>query len=753
MLKKIMFLLILTASLFAQQRAILKPNGETQILKQNELNRAKFKLNKNQSFKKVIPYDNTLEGVAGSLDTLGYDGSGGSNFGMYGQDVMMQWFQAPSDMVIKEVGFFTGSGGDGYFGPGNASVRMHLLNWSFEDIASAGEENWGYYEAKGNDEWDAAPFPEDPDRTGDWIDVEGSGRQPLFVPDFWGPVDPGAQITGIEGNTWYFIDLFEVLGFEPELKQGDIFGISLMDEDSFDNNVADSNYFPLSSTTATIPAFKYYADGRDSSGAGVGWWSREWVWPFAAVIEFAEGCRPFLSIVDPVVLAILNTPQTIYAEYYEFLLPPGVVTDSLYLTYKAESDSFWTSVLMDKTGQSLFKQELPVFNKNVLYYSETKYKNPPCENVKTPIYKIEIFHPESKFLFLFDDYSVSTIEDIPKMYDYFWGYNAPADSIDLPDFFDTRAFGAPTIDLLNNYNTVYWYTGFYPNTKPNGAVWKEWLDGGTTENPRNLFLTGFDYGCALNGCEDTTFAQATFEYDYLGIETLGPQDVVNGTTDPYSIEPMEDDMMSGYLSKIMFDSGFGLIYDQHQIDSYMNSPAGNWVDNIVPAPHATVYMTDPNNNDAPVGLRTEGDGWKASYFQFDTYCLAFTNGKGDTINVTENFINILNPHLEWFNSIIDVLDENILTPLQFNLSHNYPNPFNPTTKIYYTVGTTRESFANVKLIIYDVLGREVRMLVDKKQPAGKYMVTFDASGLASGVYYYKLQAGDFFQTRKMLLLQ
>ena len=52
-----------------------------------------------------------------------------------------------------------------------------------------------------------------------------------------------------------------------------------------------------------------------------------------------------------------------------------------------------------------------------------------------------------------------------------------------------------------------------------------------------------------------------------------------------------------------------------------------------------------------------------------------------------------------------------------------------------------------------VLGREVRILVNKKQPAGKYQVTFDATGMASGIYYYKIDAGDFVQTRKMLLLR
>jgi Secretion system C-terminal sorting domain len=89
-------------------------------------------------------------------------------------------------------------------------------------------------------------------------------------------------------------------------------------------------------------------------------------------------------------------------------------------------------------------------------------------------------------------------------------------------------------------------------------------------------------------------------------------------------------------------------------------------------------------------------------------------------------------------------------PFKFSLSQNYPNPFNPSTIINYELRIMNE----VKLVVYDVLGREVKTLVDKTQQAGKYKVTFNATGFASGVYYYKLKAGKSFEkTRKMLLLR
>ncbi|HEY6952533.1 MAG TPA: T9SS type A sorting domain-containing protein, partial [Bacteroidota bacterium] len=88
-------------------------------------------------------------------------------------------------------------------------------------------------------------------------------------------------------------------------------------------------------------------------------------------------------------------------------------------------------------------------------------------------------------------------------------------------------------------------------------------------------------------------------------------------------------------------------------------------------------------------------------------------------------------------------------PKAYRLYSNYPNPFNPSTMISYDI----PSAGNVKLVVYDMLGRKVETLVNQKQSAGKYGVRFDASRLASGVYFYQLQAGSFVATRKLILLK
>ena len=93
--------------------------------------------------------------------------------------------------------------------------------------------------------------------------------------------------------------------------------------------------------------------------------------------------------------------------------------------------------------------------------------------------------------------------------------------------------------------------------------------------------------------------------------------------------------------------------------------------------------------------------------------------------------------------------ENSPVPSSFALSQNYPNPFNPTTTIKYSLA--KES--KVSLRIYNILGQEVVTLVNQRQVAGNYIATFDASKFASGVYFYRLNAGSFSQVRKMLLLK
>ncbi len=98
---------------------------------------------------------------------------------------------------------------------------------------------------------------------------------------------------------------------------------------------------------------------------------------------------------------------------------------------------------------------------------------------------------------------------------------------------------------------------------------------------------------------------------------------------------------------------------------------------------------------------------------------------------------------------VGINDEDNNTIQIFKLSQNYPNPFNPNTIINYSL----EKSSQVSLKVYDALGNEVAALVDEFKPAGYYEVNFNASRLSSGIYFYKLTAGNFSEVKKMTLLR
>ena len=98
--------------------------------------------------------------------------------------------------------------------------------------------------------------------------------------------------------------------------------------------------------------------------------------------------------------------------------------------------------------------------------------------------------------------------------------------------------------------------------------------------------------------------------------------------------------------------------------------------------------------------------------------------------------------------LVGVEDEKTL-PTEFALEQNYPNPFNPTTTFRYSIPTQ----SKVVVKVYDILGKEIATLMDEEKSVGTYEITWNATNLPSGVYFYQLKAGNFIETKKMILLK
>ncbi len=99
--------------------------------------------------------------------------------------------------------------------------------------------------------------------------------------------------------------------------------------------------------------------------------------------------------------------------------------------------------------------------------------------------------------------------------------------------------------------------------------------------------------------------------------------------------------------------------------------------------------------------------------------------------------------------LVGIDDEKVSIPTEYNLLQNYPNPFNPTTAIRYSI----PEHSNVTIKVFDVLGRKVSTIVNKSLLQGNYEVEWDASELTSGIYFYRMQAGEFVESKKMILLR
>ena len=111
-----------------------------------------------------------------------------------------------------------------------------------------------------------------------------------------------------------------------------------------------------------------------------------------------------------------------------------------------------------------------------------------------------------------------------------------------------------------------------------------------------------------------------------------------------------------------------------------------------------------------------------------------------------NYDGVYFDNFEWVTNVNEV-SGNI--PEVYGLEQNYPNPFNPNTSIQFRI--PENSFVSLK--IYDMLGKEVGTLLNEEKDVGMYKVNFDASNLSSGIYFYSLKAGNFVQTKKMILMK
>ena len=179
--------------------------------------------------------------------------------------------------------------------------------------------------------------------------------------------------------------------------------------------------------------------------------------------------------------------------------------------------------------------------------------------------------------------------------------------------------------------------------------------------------------------------------------------------------------------------------------------------------YLNVYAGATQNNDiftqsySSTGLSL----WNASYngpFNGSDVCTALTTDRFDNVITAGTSVDVGGRKdlvlIKYSQECVGVNQVSAETPIVFSLHQNYPNPFNPSTKIKFEIPLNVETTRRVvSLRIYDILGKEVSVLLNESLKPGVYETDFNGAGLPSGVYFYKLTSGDFSETKKLILLK
>ncbi|MCB0729837.1 MAG: T9SS type A sorting domain-containing protein [Ignavibacteriae bacterium] len=767
MLKKLLtislMLLIASSFMFAQNRAVLKADGDLIKLKKANSLREALKTTKltglnGRSIDKNVILKGALE-PQGTLDTLTYyDRNFGSNFGFFGQDVMFQYFLAPADLIINGAGFSCSDA----TGSANAqiSVRLMKMNWTFEEFLSFGGDgtavNMGYYpnsDGLGNID----PFGED--ATGDWVDLtEGAAATPPWAHDdydLWSDFGFGwpitAELQDEEGN-YQWVDMSN-LGFNPQVSAGEVFAVVI----THDGTTLDGDRIGFyAESTIGVPGWKFYENGRFAPGDGIGWWAREFTWDFVVAVDLVGDRPPVINSFDRLTTTLSTEARTVTANITDDNPSGGAAgVASATLSYSLDEGTTWMDIAMTGTEPD-FSAEIPgQAPGTTVWYKLNAVDVEGLPAQETLPHNYSIFEATQPNLVIFDGLSGAGYPSA-----YYFGQD-DFDNFTTIDFaHDVWAYGAYDESLLNNYNNVFEIVTGGPGSYQRESL-TNWM---AADGSRNYFLAGEEWLGADNGYTDQAYAAGSFEYDVLGVAASYNDISYDGTSGqelPSLLFPVEGSALGGALYDLYVANGStdSLLFDP----IFEISAASNWMDGF--------DAVNPDNVDLMVETRgiagapavetkaaavhnVTAGGNKVAFMSLDPLSI---NSSPDYYWYGFSASSIQVMAGNWFEIAgfpLEVKQTSELVPNSYALDQNYPNPFNPSTVINYSIVKPSE----VSLAVYDVLGRKVADLLNESQKAGSYQVTWNGLNnngqkVNSGVYFYTITAGDFVQTRKMMLLK
>ena len=295
----VLFALVLFSALInAQERTFMRPDGK--FYKSKDLPSSIEVMKMKRSLDEARPIAGSLAkssaNALGVIDTLRYPfpSSGNSNFGAFGQDVLLQWFKAPADLTIKSFAFYIA---DDQGRVDNGAVfegKIVKVSLTEAQALAQVDTRQGYYAATGNGFNDATAFLDNPDRTGDWVAVNPGLPEP-FGADIWSDAGFGAPITPDEATPGFYQWIKTDVLFEPQVLGGEIFGIAYKNTLTAPDQTNPYRLGVLANATVGYPGWKYYAQYRIAAGVDYGWWSRTFTWDFLVEVDITGNTPPNIN--------------------------------------------------------------------------------------------------------------------------------------------------------------------------------------------------------------------------------------------------------------------------------------------------------------------------------------------------------------------------------------------------------------------------------------------------------------------------
>ncbi len=660
-------------------------------------------------------------------------------FGAGQGDTMASYFKPPAALIVKSIGMIFSDIDDGDGECHTVNLSLAKSNYALENHPADSVDGVGwigaFYETNvfSSSSWGVYPLNWEP------------GNLPL-----WGDF----PVTITATHEWVFTDMI-FLGLEPDVGRDSFWAVMVP--------VGDPGVFiRWRSGDATgmpqwygLKCYPHIPEGAGGPGAEGGWYIRHYGWEVYAVVEFYENTPPNLAITGSYGTVLDDAARTVTCSVSDIDAndPNQAGAETVTMHYKVNDAADWTDVaatLASGTAEDgIWEGVIPAGiltpgDVVTFKFSATDFAGLVGESGTT---SYGYFAKENDILVFYNDDGTSYPSWIlSPYYDNLWlddgGNKYPYDVwVGLED-------GALNAELINMYDNMVQIDAYSPATDPavNDAVLGPWFASGA----KNMFYSSQEYAGALLGGwsaeDDTTFAADDWHNMYLGIGYLGGDGHDIGA-DPLAVNPVEGDPLSGDLYDFLGDS----------LQLYINTSYElgwtNWSDAVQAGEGAVVSFTDSAMG-RTMGVHKQEGSYHGAFLGFDQLCLdtgPLASYAGPGYWWTEpNVSSVVGNFLRWAGVTSDV-EDNVQPGVaaKYNLSQNYPNPFNPETRITYSISKP----GMVKLAVYNVLGQKVAEIVNERQVANTYKVTFDASNLTSGVYFYRLEVGDYSKTMKMMLLR